>query len=98
MLKAGGAYVPLDPAYPAERLASMLEDAARAVAARRSARARAALAGCAPGAVHPASTPRRAGHRGGATTRCRATAARAGEHLGLRDLHLGLDRAAEGRR
>jgi amino acid adenylation domain-containing protein len=27
ILKAGGAYVPLDPAYPAERLAHMLEDA-----------------------------------------------------------------------
>jgi amino acid adenylation domain-containing protein len=27
-LKAGGAYVPLDPAYPAERLAVMLEDSA----------------------------------------------------------------------
>jgi amino acid adenylation domain-containing protein len=27
ILKAGGAYVPLDPAYPAERLAVMLEDA-----------------------------------------------------------------------
>src|ERR1019366_4333139 len=27
VLKAGGAYVPLDPAYPAERLAYMMEDA-----------------------------------------------------------------------
>jgi aspartate racemase len=31
VLKAGGAYVPLDPAYPAERLALMIEDTGMAV-------------------------------------------------------------------
>ncbi len=33
ILKAGGAYVPLDPSYPQERLAWVLEDALRGVAA-----------------------------------------------------------------
>lgn len=36
ILKAGGAYVPLDPAYPAERLALMLEDTASHVVVTQS--------------------------------------------------------------
>ncbi|WP_338927323.1 non-ribosomal peptide synthase/polyketide synthase (plasmid) [Mycetohabitans endofungorum] len=50
ILKAGGAYVPLDPAYPSERLAHILADAAPAIvladAAGRAALGDAALAEC----------------------------------------------------
>ncbi|UZE26281.1 amino acid adenylation domain-containing protein [Pseudomonas sp. B21-056] len=37
ILKAGGGYVPLDPAYPADRIAYMLEDSAPAVVLAQSA-------------------------------------------------------------
>lgn len=39
VLKAGGAYLPLDPAYPAERLAFMIEDSAVALVLAESATA-----------------------------------------------------------
>ncbi len=47
VLKAGGAYVPLDPAYPAERLALMLDDAHMAAVLTRTGLADAAGGGAA---------------------------------------------------
>ncbi len=92
VLKAGGAYVPLDPAYPAERLAFVLADAGvRALVTE----ARAGRS-CSPAPARPASARRiRSRARPGAAERAgfrgpgRATA-------GLRHLHLGLDRPAQG--
>lgn len=73
ILKAGGAYLPLDPAYPAARLAAMLEDGdagmvvtSRALAAalpRAAARVvdldaeRSAIDAAPPSPVAPATTP-----------------------------------------
>ncbi|MFP3409265.1 AMP-binding protein, partial [Pseudomonas sp. SIMBA_065] len=37
VLKAGAAYVPIDPAYPAERIAYLLEDSAPALVLAESA-------------------------------------------------------------
>ncbi|WP_338861601.1 non-ribosomal peptide synthase/polyketide synthase [Mycetohabitans rhizoxinica] len=59
ILKAGGAYVPLDPAYPSERLAHILVDAAPSIvladAAGRAALGEAALAECT--VLDPATVP-----------------------------------------
>ncbi|WXK34527.1 non-ribosomal peptide synthase/polyketide synthase (plasmid) [Mycetohabitans rhizoxinica] len=61
ILKAGGAYVPLDPAYPGERLAHILQDAAPAIvladASGRVALGSAALASCT--VLDPHSVPQR---------------------------------------
>ena len=96
VLKAGGAYVPLDPAYPAERLAlhrSRTPRRRRAARPRRRcrgprcrrARGAAVCLDAHDGAERSPSGRARA-RRGGAAPR----------QPRLRDLHLGLDRAAQG--
>ncbi|MFJ6438361.1 amino acid adenylation domain-containing protein [Streptomyces sp. NPDC091416] len=52
VLKAGGAYVPIDPAYPARRIATMVEGTSCAVMISRS-----DLAGGLPGAGSTGDTP-----------------------------------------
>ncbi len=90
VLKAGGAYVPLDPAYPPDRLAYMLEDSGARVLLTRGDE----LANL-PCARRVAAAGRRRGDRPLAGHGA-VVPDRAGEP-GLRDLHLGLDRPAEGR-
>ena len=94
ILKAGGAYVPLDPAYPADRLAMILDDARVPVLLTQRGLLDAIPAGAArvlclddPGEIDalPASPPSRRGARVPVEPR-------------LYHLHLGLDRPPEGSR
>ena len=90
-LRAGGAYVPLDPDYPAERLAYMVGDSGIAlVLTARS---------CSPA---PTGCPRCSrwtprGARGAAAGPDGAPHCGAPREPGVRHLHLGLHRPAQGR-
>ena len=94
ILKAGGAYLPLDPTTPAERMTFMLEDARRAVLLR-SGSLRADLAALPvdvavseellPEPLRPAQ-------------KRNLPALTTPDNSGLRHLHLGLDRQAQGGR
>ena len=93
ILKAGGAYLPLDPAYPAERIAFMLDDARAPVLLTHSGAARAIARLRCP---HRLPRCRLGSHRATAhhrTGRC----TRSAQHR-LRHLHLGLHGNTQGRR
>ena len=92
ILKAGGAYVPLDPAYPRERLAFMLEDAARRCCVTQAA----PRATAARGAARASSASTRTRAAIGREPRPDARARRAAAGPRLRHLHLGLDRPPKG--
>ena len=92
ILKAGGAYVPLDPSFPPIALAFMIADAGsgpghRGATPRRTARGRRARRLCST-RTGPRSTRRATPNLAGR---------RRTRQPGLRDLHLGLDRQAQGR-
>ncbi len=92
VLKAGCAYVPLDPSHPAARLRHIVSDAGIVALITDGAVARALVpgepAGHRPAHRRPARSPPPAPRRRRRGRRRRPR---------LRDLHLGLDRAAEGR-
>ena len=102
ILKAGGAYLPLDPAYPRERLALLLADAAPAAVVGPR-RLLAALPES-PTAGAPRLALEDVASRGAETRRSGHRAHRPGvptcppDEPRLRALHLGLDRHAQGGR
>ena len=97
VLKAGAAFLPLDPDYPAARLQFMLADAGPDVVLSTAALAAdlPAVARAAPArARRPADGGRDRGRLRRAACPPRARAGLAG----VRDLHVGLDGAPQGRR
>ena len=99
-LKAGGAYLPLDTTYPTERLAFMLADASAAVLVTDRA-ARGQLPDQLPPHMATVLVDELDDVLAGLPESAAAAPPNTGvtpDDLRLRDLHLGLDRPAQGRR
>ena len=99
VLKSGAAYVPLDPAFPQARLDYYAEDAKLGLLLTASTdRRRAARPGArTPPSACCCSTATPPGSTQPADAAAARPAGRAGRGHGLRDLHLRLDRQAQGR-